>query len=497
MSTPTTPNTFYRFRSMEYLLGDEYQELENQDIYFASPDELNDPMEGLRDIVWRGDRIVWTNLLKNYIYCLHAAYWKLLLTKDNEEFDVGTIPIMERWDSPLSPQMQRWLDDIWQRFLNFPKVPEIIEALSDANHKIRYRELEHYLRVIQFVFYAQTLETAYEYKPISGFTKQQLTEVLSGAQEMLAQMLDFILLIEKAETEGSVRVGFLKNEVPFNSGRIVEQLSSLMPKKRLGMPFDFQTYNFAEIYLNGLEELLWAKWYTVCFMTNYHNSSVWGNYGGKHSGVCLIFETINTGTANNLELHEATSNDVKSIRFSEISYTDKSDEVDFFQSIGRLPIEALMKRWYTDDEGNISECGAHVPLDDDMDNDSLDVWYDGYLDSFCRHITTKTKDWAYKQEYRLILGKEIRTQTVHGKKSRTLTYDFNSLKGIIFGIKTSDEDKLRIIEIIQRKCEDNSRESFTFFQAYYSPADGGICKDEMQMRLVSHVGTVASDRLEN
>ena len=59
----------YRFRSIEALLC-EYQELENKTIYFASPDQLNDPMEGYRDIVWRGDKIVWTNFFKNYVFCL-------------------------------------------------------------------------------------------------------------------------------------------------------------------------------------------------------------------------------------------------------------------------------------------------------------------------------------------------------------------------------------------------------------------------------------------
>ena len=54
----------YRFRSMKYLLNDEYQELKNRTIYFASPEQLNDPMEGLRDIVWRGDKIVWTNFFQ-------------------------------------------------------------------------------------------------------------------------------------------------------------------------------------------------------------------------------------------------------------------------------------------------------------------------------------------------------------------------------------------------------------------------------------------------
>ena len=42
----------YRFRSMKRLLEDKYQELKKQEIYFASPEQLNDPMEGLRDIFW-------------------------------------------------------------------------------------------------------------------------------------------------------------------------------------------------------------------------------------------------------------------------------------------------------------------------------------------------------------------------------------------------------------------------------------------------------------
>ena len=34
---------FFRFRSTDALL-DKYQELENRTIYFASPEELNDPI---------------------------------------------------------------------------------------------------------------------------------------------------------------------------------------------------------------------------------------------------------------------------------------------------------------------------------------------------------------------------------------------------------------------------------------------------------------------
>ncbi len=63
-------NLFYRLRSLDRLLGDKWQEndgksgeLAKQEIYFASPSELNDPMEGFSNIVFKGDKIVWHNFL--------------------------------------------------------------------------------------------------------------------------------------------------------------------------------------------------------------------------------------------------------------------------------------------------------------------------------------------------------------------------------------------------------------------------------------------------
>jgi hypothetical protein len=63
---------FYRFRSIRSLLG-EHQELQNQSIFFASPEQLNDPMEGFRDIYWHGDTIAWNNLFRHYLICLTHA----------------------------------------------------------------------------------------------------------------------------------------------------------------------------------------------------------------------------------------------------------------------------------------------------------------------------------------------------------------------------------------------------------------------------------------
>jgi hypothetical protein len=59
----------YRFRSTLAVL-DGFEELNKQEIYFSPPDQLNDPMEGYKDVFWSGDRIVWQNLLRHYVLCL-------------------------------------------------------------------------------------------------------------------------------------------------------------------------------------------------------------------------------------------------------------------------------------------------------------------------------------------------------------------------------------------------------------------------------------------
>ena len=465
----------YRFRSMDYLLGDDYQELEKQAIYFASPDQLNDPMEGFRDIVWRGDKIVWTNFFKHFIYSLHASYFLLRVIGDYKELDEDDIPMLGNWNQLPTPQYQRLYDDIWNRFLNLPKMQEIIEALANTNHTIRYRELGLYLRLIHSVLLDEIEESAIEHGLRAGPPSLHLSEKSSAAEEFSELILRSITLFKDPQAQEKVADVFQIIEDMHNEKRISIQLNHPIPAgiwpKNVGLIYT----DFPKVYLDQVEKMLWPNWYTACFTKDYHNSSVWGHYGDKHRGVCLIFESAKTGEDDSLELYQGAGKDIRIIPFSEISYVDRLGEVDFFRSIGRLTIDALRKQWYTDEEGNESECGYHILSGSDKDN-----WHKSYWAGFYRDITNKTKDWKYEQEYRLILEDGLRQ--FDEKEKRSLTYDFNSLKGIIFGIKTSDEDKLRIIKIIQNKCEKHNRTDFKFYQAEYSPEDGYIRKYEIYCR---------------
>jgi len=46
--------SFYRFRSTEALLY-KRQELERDEIYFSPPEQLNDPIEGFKDLLRSSD----------------------------------------------------------------------------------------------------------------------------------------------------------------------------------------------------------------------------------------------------------------------------------------------------------------------------------------------------------------------------------------------------------------------------------------------------------
>ncbi len=136
---------FFRFRSIEQLLGDKYQELERLTIYFASPEELNDPMEGFRDIVWSGDKIVWTNLFKHYVHCLFLTYVNFQVIGDTTDLKVVGIPIWGRWDEPLSPQAKIQFDNIWDRVFNKCGLSRLIEKIVNMKRKVRHNELLIYL----------------------------------------------------------------------------------------------------------------------------------------------------------------------------------------------------------------------------------------------------------------------------------------------------------------------------------------------------------------
>ncbi len=446
---------FYRFRSIKRLLC--CGELENQTIYFAKPEELNDPMEGYRDIVWRGDKIVWTNFFKHYVHTFFWTYGLAQVIDDTEELKIADILVEKQWNDPLTPQAKFLFEKIWNSVFSKCELNKLSNSLAIMEREIRYKELLTIIRFIHYTIFSEVQRAHFEQESMPK-------SIFLLSENFFHNFKNFIFEFTRRVID--------RKKIEYLYSNMDQKISEI----QLGHKYNLHThivenfeknmqrlfFDFPEIYLKRFEDLLWPQWYTACFTKNYHNASLWGNYGDSHKGICLILESLDSDNEGNSLLLDGSS-----MIFHEVRYAEKIVEIDFFRSIGQLPAAVLMELWYSDKKGNISECASHLSEDKNIDS----PWRKKYWDNFYSSITTKTKDWRYEQEYRII---ETNLLGYFENSDRMRRYDFNSLKGIIFGMKVSDEDKCKIIEIIKRKCEEEKHTEFKFFQADYSPKDGDI-----------------------
>lgn len=460
----------YRMRSIDKLLG-KYNELEDQTIYFARPDELNDPMEGFRDIYWKGDDIVWKNFIKHYLMCLNDIMMLYFLTKDEDLITPSDIPIFKTEKEFPSEQYKELFDQIKNKVLNNANILFLVNALTKRKSKIRINELKFYFQTIHN-FSLQVVLLAYE---DYGLIPKGVGK-LPDAHQLFNTFFngEFFSNIEQTESKSQEAFNALFSIAVDQSHQL--KLISRYNIDRQRPNWNFIIFDFPDSYLNQIQNLLYPEWCAACFMSDCTNSSVWSHYGDKHAGVCLIFNGKTRDQKCQLKLHGIhhgydSSGPVfgeTDLEFYPIEYVKGYGQIDFFRSLGQQPIPALNSMWYKLD-GKMSICMKQII-------NNTDRWRENYWNKFYRDILIKTKDWKYEKEYRLILN------SLSGEiKNRTLTYDFNSLNGIVFGIKTSDDDKLKIIKIINKKCIASKRTDFKFYQAYYSPKHKNIAHRELSL----------------
>ncbi|MBD5166628.1 MAG: hypothetical protein HDT12_02470 [Helicobacter sp.] len=144
MSGVNSKKMFYRLRSLKSIF--EYKELENQEIYFASLDELNDPMEGFRNIVFMGNLKDWYLFFERYLQSFEWAYIML-------DISIGTYNVlnnawaMYEWVTK-NPSTQK-TDKIRQDF--FRTSSKTVDKIASRTTPINKDELLFYLEYTNFI----------------------------------------------------------------------------------------------------------------------------------------------------------------------------------------------------------------------------------------------------------------------------------------------------------------------------------------------------------
>ena len=461
-------NAVFRYRSIDALLG-ERKELERQTVYFAPPEYLNDPMEGLRQVYWRGDRITWRNLLRHYIICMYNRFVEALLTKDTECLAPDKIAVFQSLDNFLTPEAKSLCEACIAAVEAGELHATLLDLLASAERNISFSELQqllrtvhmHWLGAVRMVFAERDL-----LPPTEGQAPDPsgLVNALQVLQTTMPQVQDQL----------STTVVDVIHEVRQHIDEQMTLLSATQYADVLEPKRESLFFAFTSEYLNSLLKLVYPPWYVACFSARHDNAAMWSYYAGNHRGCCLVFRKQQTDDGVKLRLNGPTGcgtggtfRSNEDMPLDPVRYAVHEQWIEFFTNIGRLPLDPTLQNWFRDDDGNTS------PLAEHLNKERQEAWRNAYWEDFTPPLLCKLPDWQHEEEYRIVISDIL---GIHDSpEDRTFTYDYDTLDGIIFGTNTSLSDKARLIRILDRKLESRTvTEPFKLFQARYNARSGRI-----------------------
>jgi len=455
----------YRYRPIEAVLG-KFDELERQEIYFSAPAELNDPMEGFKDLFWSGDRIVWENFLRHYILCLQETAIHALAGPDLDNHVLDNLVFSVPDSLPHAP-IRTIYKRLSEAFLNDAAVKTFLRVVSSRSTPIRQNELTSYLRSLHPFALGAIFKEFVDHGvlPSTSFMNGPTPEIL---RQNAMKMMEGVANLPKADisTERLSEALFAANEGVASQTHLIFEYT--LPDRR-NRSMALLTRYFPTSYVRALDKLVHRDWYVSCFSASATNPSMWGTYGQGHRGVCLKFKTPpNSNEEPTLTIKRVTaisastsgSKEIESFiqhPLQKVVYSQDYPAIDFFRSLGTIRQTHMDSFWYRDSDGTFSSCRDAV-----YENEA--AWRDQYWKTFTASTLCKTPEWSHEEEYRMLVhsGGDMRE-----KEKRKLKYRFEDLAGIVFGIRTDTEDKLKIMRIVDRKCAEAGREDFEFSEIRY------------------------------
>ena len=184
-----------------------------------------------------------------------------------------------------------------------------------------------------------------------------------------------------------------------------------------------------------LNSYTFQKKYFVSFSRSSTNYLMWSHYAEQHKGVCLVFRSQN-GTLlqrsdslrSKLMFDGLTMSIPERFTFKNVEYCENVKTVNAFDS---FPADVCKKYSFESGEERLN-----------------------FLNSMDHYFLEKSIWWKYEQEVRLLLAAPracYAGQIELSKNQRLFHYDPTQLVGIIFGSRTTEYAKNRMMEIVGDK----------------------------------------------
>ena len=433
-------DVIFRYRSTTALF--KHLELENSEIYFCPFDEEDDVFEGTINLYWQADEILWDNFFSHYLLVMWYHYRTLIMTEDDER----TVP--ERIEWRIDRKKVNFEKEIYE-FLDTKIVKAVKKIAMKANHKVQPDEMKLYLRLINinaFRIISNSFGMNFTYTDISEDYNIDNDEWFDDAEIVFSAL----------------------NSIVDNS------LDKFLVKNTVDKFIRWFLFEFPLKYYNILNEMIFPKWYIASFCKTCTDGRNWAQYGDNHKGVCLVFKTHDSSYGKGLKLkvcnaYSSTQGKIYNYTIEPlrtVNYIDSNQEYNFFNMLGTMP-GAILTSWMKDRNGNLSEFYK------ERGTCEHEKWRTEYWEYFESLITSKSTDWNGLAEERIVLEDNmlVKYNTIENRK---IKYDFNDLKGIIFGCKTPEKDKQKIKGIISQKCKIIDRQNFEFYKAEKNAKTGRV-----------------------
>ena len=452
----------YRYRPIESAI----KEINNETFHFATQEELNDPIEGFVRVFWQGDKAAWEGLLRNYICSLSRAINLYLIQADEDILHHRSLIIDLHGfdDAPLGEILKKLGDT----FLKDEEIHKLTAFYGTNKLKVREEEMRFVLHFIQCKAVILCIEECMEdnfipleegqnliksLRPLIGpefpadlmkdsnLAASQREAIFKHSEDILEDLID-LRHIKFGFDDESFLYGTRRDE----NGAVKQD--DRKTKARQHRNWLAVLSDFPKVYVDQLKDMIYPKSYIVCFSGEQTNSAMWGNYADHHRGVCFIYETD-----QNNAIGIQTNGSMQKTIAEKVEYGRETIERNFFTTFGRLTIPQI-HNWLTGTDG-LSDCYKEF--------DDKNEWRERYWTAYKSKTYQKIKAWEHEREYRIAIDDFF--GGYDDPNSRNIKYDITSLKGVIFGIKTSEYDKKRIMESILQKKDQLTR--FKFYQAEY------------------------------
>lgn len=440
----------FHFRNAESVL--KFDELKNLEIYFCPYDSEDDAAEGLMNVYWKADEILWNNFFAQYFVVFYVHYIMILFAEEDDR----KIPDQIYWKQPRALFN---LEGLIQRFLDSQTVTRIKIIAMAKNHEVSADELKLYLRIVHGVAVSIVWSIDHEINDMFCKRKRNLDDA------------------SLTETVNNLK---WNEENTYGIFRVLEQFLEKNEREAIATNGEewkrWLFIDFPKEYFKCLPEMIYPRWYIASFCKDCTSARNWAHYADASRGICLIHKTYNCAFGKGLKIktcHEFSTHEGRKYEnhiepLLDVEYNSNFPRFNFFEMLGGLT-GGMVDEWFHDRNGNKSP--YHYG---DYADPKKEEWRRNYWRAYQRHITSKSVDWQELKEQRVVLEDDGLFSNYSTLESRKIKYDFDELKGIIWGIRINDKVKAQIREIVEDHCTQMGRTDFSFYQARINPSNGNI-----------------------